>query len=152
MAADIPYISKESRVTIHSPLYPDRTFTGKITHISDTIDAKLRTIKIRVQVDNSEGQLKPNMYIQGVIENLSPEESVLAVPEEAIQNLNGEKVVFILEEEDVFAARHVQLGRGIGDMRIITAGLEKGERIALKGAFYIKTELTKATFGTTHVH
>ncbi|MGB3863707.1 MAG: efflux RND transporter periplasmic adaptor subunit, partial [Candidatus Aminicenantaceae bacterium] len=66
---DIPYISKESSVYILSPLYPEKKFPGKITYISETIDEKLRTVKIRVEVPNSEGLLKPNMYIQGVLEN-----------------------------------------------------------------------------------
>ena len=149
---DLPFISKNSSVTILSPLYPDFQFEGKITSISETIDEKLRTVKIRVEVDNSEGRLKPNMYIQGKIENISVEDDILVVPEEAIQNLNGEKVVFLLEEEDVFTARHIQLGQSLGNMRIITAGLSLEDKIAIKGAFYLKTELTKATFGQTHVH
>ena len=149
---DLPFISKNSSVTILSPLYHDFQFEGKITSISETIDEKLRTVKIRVEVDNSEGRLKPNMYIQGKIENISVEDDILVVPEEAIQNLNGEKVVFLLEEEDVFTARHIQLGQSLGNMRIITAGLSLEDKIAIKGAFYLKTELTKATFGQTHVH
>jgi cobalt-zinc-cadmium efflux system membrane fusion protein len=149
---DLPFISKNSTVTILSPLYPDFQFEGIITSISETVDEKLRTIKIRVEVDNSEGRLKPNMYIQGKIDNISGEDDILVIPEDAVQNLNGEKVVFVLEEEDVFTARHIQLGQSIGNMRIITEGLGLEDKIAIKGAFYLKTELTKATFGHTHVH
>ncbi|UCE21887.1 MAG: efflux RND transporter periplasmic adaptor subunit, partial [Candidatus Aminicenantes bacterium] len=149
---DLPFISKDSQVTIHSSLYPDKEFAGKITTISETIDEKLRTIKIRVEVKNDDGLLKPNMYIQGVIENRSVGQKLLAVPEEAVQTLNGEKIVFILEEKDVFAVTHVELGGKVGNMRIIAKGLEEGQRIVIKGAFNLKAELNKGTFGHTHVH
>lgn len=149
---DIPYISKESRVHILSSLYPEKKFPGQITYISETIDEKLRTVKIRVEVPNTEGLLKPNMYIQGIVENQADGKNVLAVPEEAIQNMNGEKVVFVMESKDVFAARHVQIGNKIGDRRIITEGLKPDDYLVLKGAFTIKTELTKGTFTHQHVH
>jgi len=149
---DLPFISNNSKVTILSPLYPGRQFDGKITFIHDTVDEKLRTIKIRVEVDNPGGLLKPNMFIQGKIENLTSKDDILVVPEESIQNLNGQKVVFVLEEEGVFTARHIQQGLSLGDMRIITEGISLDDRIVLKGAFYLKTELTKAAFGQAHVH
>jgi len=149
---DLPFITKKSTVTIKSPLYPEKEFTGKITYISNQIDEKLRTIKIRVEVQNREGLLKPNMYIQGIVENKAAEKKILAIPEEAIQNIDGEKIVFILEEGDVFAVCHVELGEKIGGKRIIIKGLEGGEKIVIKGAFTLKAELNKASFGLSHVH
>ena len=153
---DLPYISKKSEVAIKSPFYPEKEFIGKITYISDTVDEKLRTIKIRVEVKNDEGLLKPNMYIQGNVENRQTEKKMLAIPEEAIQNINGAKIVFVLEEEleeeDVFAVIHVELGERIGNKRIIAKGLEEGEKIVIKGAFNLKAELSKASFGSAHVH
>jgi cobalt-zinc-cadmium efflux system membrane fusion protein len=153
---DLPYISKKSEVAIKSALYPEKEFTGKIAYISDLVDEKLRTIKIRVEVKNDEGLLKPNMYIQGNVENRQTEKKMLAIPEEAIQNINGEKIVFVLEEEleeeDVFAVIHVELGERIGNKRIIAKGLEEGEKIVIKGAFYLRAELNKQSFGSAHVH
>ncbi len=149
---DLPYINKNSTVAIESPLYPGRMFKGQITYISDLIDKKLRTVKIRVAINNSEGLLKPNMYIRGIIENISEVKNTLVIPEEAVQNLEGEKIVFVLEEEDIFTVRHVAIGLKIGSLRIITGGLTATDKLAIKGAFYLKTELTKATFGHAHVH
>jgi len=147
---DLPFITETSKVQILSSLYPEKKFDGKITYISDLIDEKLRTAKVRVEMKNEEGLLKPNMYIQGIIENVSLQRDVLSIPEEAVQNLDGEKIVFIVEEEDVFSVRHVSLGAKIGLNRIVTAGLKEGEGIVIKGAFQLKAELNKATFG--HVH
>jgi cobalt-zinc-cadmium efflux system membrane fusion protein len=149
---DIPFIQKESQVRITCSVYPERYFRGKIDYISDLIDEKLRTIKIRVEVDNSDRLLKPNMYILGIIENRLERKNSLAIPEEAIQNLNGEKIVFIPEEGNIFAVRHVEVGKKVGAKRVIVQGLKDGEEIVVKGAFYLKAELSKSTFGHTHVH
>jgi len=149
---DLPFINKDSQVTIHSSLYPDKEFAGKITTISETIDEKLRTIKIRVEVKNDDGLLKPNMYIQGIVENKAVGQKLLAVPEEAVQTLNGEKIVFILEDKDIFAVQHVELGKKVGNTRIIAKGLEEGQKIVVQGAFNLKAELNKGTFGHAHVH
>lgn len=149
---DLPYVHKNGRVTIIASIYPDREFPGKITYISDVIDDKLRTVKIRVEVDNKQGFLKPNMYIQGMFENRTEQNKSLVVREEAIQNLDGEKAVFIWEEENVFAVRHVTLGNKVGESRIVSQGLSEGDRIVVQGAFYLKAELSKAKFGQAHVH
>ncbi len=149
---DLPFIRKDSQVTITTSIYPGSQFPGKITIISDLVDEKLRTVKIRVEVDNKQGFLKPNMYVQGKIENRVAQKDILAVPDEAIQNLEGEKVVFVQEDGDVFAVRHVMVGYKVGNNRIITQGLAAGERIVIRGAFYLKAEISKATFGHAHVH
>jgi cobalt-zinc-cadmium efflux system membrane fusion protein len=149
---DLPHIHKDSVVTITTSIYPGSQFPGKITYISDLIDEKLRTVKIRVEVDNKQGFLKPNMYIQGKIENRLEQKDLLVVPEEAIQNWEGEKVVFVCEKGDIFAVRHITLGYKVGDNRIITQGLSEGEQIVIHGAFYLKAEMSKATFGHAHVH
>lgn len=149
---DLPFINKDNRIIIQSSLYPERTWQGKITYISDIIDENLRTAKIRIEVKNAEGLLKPNMYIQGVVQNRAGGQKFLAVPEEAVQNLNGDKIVFVLEGQDIFSIRQVELGNKVGSQRIIAKGLEAGQKIVVKGAFTLKTEITKGTFGHAHVH
>lgn len=149
---DLPCINDKSRVTIKHALYPEKEFPGKITTISDIVDEKLRTVKIRVEVMNSERLLKPNMYIQGIVENSAGTGKKVAVPEEAVQNFDGKKVVFVLEGDYVFVARAVELGDKVGEKRIIAGGLKEGEKIAVKGAFNLKAELAKGTFAHEHAH
>ncbi len=150
---DIPHVGPENRVFIRSPLFPGQDFAARISYISDVVDEKLRTLKIRVEVDNRRGLLKPNLYIQGIIEHPASEwKDVLAVPEAAVQTLENEKIVFVRKKGDIFAARHVQVGDRVGDRWIILDGLAEGEVIVLEGAFSLKTELSKASFGRGHVH
>ncbi len=150
---DIPLVTPKSRVSIKSDLYPDRSFPARITYISNLIDEKLRTMKIRVEVDNPENLLKPNMYVQGVLFiEVNDGKGVLAVPEQAVQNLEGEKIVFVRESAETFTVRHVRIGDRVGSRRIILAGLGEHEDVVLNGAFTLKSELSKSKFGSSHVH
>jgi len=149
---DVPFINRESGIVIRSHLYKNRTFNGKISYISDVIDEKLRTVKVRVEVENKDGLLKPNMYIQGLIENESQEQEIIVVPEEAVQIIDGQKIVFIPEKEGIFRVNPVQTGNKIEDQIIITGGLNKGDHIVVEGAFTLKTEFSKSTYGHAHTH
>lgn len=149
---DIPFINRESTIVIRSPLYKNRTFKGQISYISDVIEEKLRTVKIRVEVENKDRLLKPNMYIQGLIENESQDQKIIAIPEEAVQTLEGQKIVFIPEGKETFRALPVQIGDKIENQIIINSGLKEGDSIVVKGAFTLKTEFSKSTYGHSHTH
>ncbi len=149
---DLPLIDEHCQVIIVSPLYPEKEFKGKIAYISDLVDEKLRTVKIRVEIENDAGLLKPNMYIQGRVKKEAGGEHQLTVPEEAVQTFDGEKIIFVLEKENLFVVRHVEVGEKIGEKRIILKGIEEGDRIVIKGAFDLKAELSKESFGHAHVH
>jgi len=149
---DLPFLRENSPVTILSSLYPEKAFPGRTVVISDVIDEKLRTVQVRAEVNNAEGLLRPNMYIQGVLEGPVRWKEALSVPEDAVQNFEGEKIVFVLEEENVFAVRHIQEADRVGGRVIVAGGLEAGDRFVVKGAFYLKAELSKEKFGHAHVH
>jgi cobalt-zinc-cadmium efflux system membrane fusion protein len=149
---DLPFINKESRVRIQSSLYPEKKFKGKITFISDTIDEKLRTVKIRAEVSNKENLLKPNMFILGIIEDENKKEKYLIVPEKAVQNLNGKKIVFLQEDREIFVPLEIKIKEKIDAQAVISEGLQLGQKIVVNGAFYLKAELNKESFGEAHVH
>jgi multidrug efflux pump subunit AcrA (membrane-fusion protein) len=70
------------------------------------------------------------------------------VPEEALQNINGMPVVFVTAADGVtFQARTVNVGtRSMGKAEIVD-GLKAGDRIVVRGAFMVKSEMLKGTMG-----
>ena len=92
------------------------------------------------------------MFITGIIENKDVSKKLLCVPEEAVQNLNGKKVVFIEEEKDTFFPQEVKIANKIDNKIIITEGLKAGQSLVIRGAFYLKAELSKESLGEAHVH
>jgi membrane fusion protein, heavy metal efflux system len=142
---DLPGLSIGSRVQVTSEVYGPRRFEGTLTRIGDVVDDKLRTIKLRVDLPNPGLLLKPNMFVQGALESRGVARDVLAVPEEAIQTIEGEPAVFVATPGG-FAVRVVSVGERVGPNRAITAGLDGRETVVVAGAFNLKAELLKSSF------
>lgn len=128
-----------------------RSFTGRVTYAGGIVDSATRTFKVRVEVDNAAMLLRPGMFAQVRIETTGGGVSNdIVVPELAVQDVNGKSVVFVAHPSipGAFIARPVTVGTRRGDGSVpITSGLRIGERIATSGAFQLKAELTKASFG-----
>ena len=65
--SDLPWIRYGQEVEFTTEAYPGEVFKGRISFIDPVLDAKTRTIKLRVNVDNHEGELKPEMFVRAVV-------------------------------------------------------------------------------------
>lgn len=123
---------------------------GKIFYISPIVDEKTRTTTARVKLENQNGFWKPGMFIAAqVLTDVQKVEYAVAV--KAIQNFESQKVIFI-QEVDGFVPRPVTIGRSNADYVEIVSGVSGGENYIAQGAFVIKSELLKESFGGGHGH
>lgn len=133
-------------------------YEGSIAFISPMVDAATRTAQVRIEVRNGEQGpvLKPGMFAQVEIVATDPSAgetaAVVAVPEQAVQTVEGGPSVFVPVpgEENTFAKRSVTVGKSVGGLIPIYTGLVEGERFVAAGTFILKAELGKA--GAEHVH
>jgi cobalt-zinc-cadmium efflux system membrane fusion protein len=148
---DLPRIRDGASARIVPNAFPTRTFTGRVTYAGGVVDSATRTFKVRVEVNNDALLLRPGMFAQVHIETTdAASRNEIVVPEVAVQELNGKQVVFVSHPTapGTFTARTVTVGARRGEGAIaIMSGLRAGERIATSGAFQLKAELTKASFG-----
>ena len=140
---DLAKVRRGQGATVIVGAFPDQKFRGRITYLADLVDESTRTIKARVEVANPGRKLKPEMFATVELTLVADAPPVLAVPEEAVQELDGKKLVFVAENETEFEARAVELGRASGGLVEVVSGLKEGERYAAKGAFTLKSELKK---------
>ena len=133
--------------------YPGEQFHGEVTYAGGVVDTSSRTFKVRVEVDNRGLRLRPGMFAQVEIAT-APGTSVVAggplvVPEMSVQDLNDKTVVFVRgETPGRFYVRNVVVGsRARGGYSTIAEGLRLGETIVTKGAFQLRAQLLKGTFG-----
>jgi cobalt-zinc-cadmium efflux system membrane fusion protein len=132
--------------------FPDQKLRGRITYIADLVDESTRTVKARIEVANPGRKLKPEMFATVELALAADAPPVLAVPEDALQDLDGKKVVFVAGNDAEFAARQVQPGRTASGLVEIISGLKEGERYAVKGSFILKSELKKGEVVDEHGH
>ena len=123
---------------------------GKISYISPIIDEATRTATARVSLDNNTGKWKPGMFVTAEVLTLE-QEVPLAVAKNAIQSFEGRAVVFVQDKEG-FRPQPVTVGIQNDKAVQILSGLHAGETYIAKGAFTIKAELMKESFGGGHGH
>jgi cobalt-zinc-cadmium efflux system membrane fusion protein len=143
---DLAKITREGSASINVDAYPTRTFTGRITHVSDLIDPATRAAKVRCVVDNRDGALKLDMFAKVVLGTVD-ERQALAVPADAVQQVDGQAVVFVRQSATRFERHNVQVGRRAGGLVEILGGLDEGQMVVGKGSFYLKTALLRERIG-----
>ncbi len=141
---DLAKVHKGQAAIVSVSAFPDQKLKGRITYIADLVDEATRTVKARVAVANPGRKLKPEMFATVELTLPADAAAVLSVPEEALQDVDGNKVIFVVDDKgDEFVPRKVEPGRTAGGMVEIVSGLKEGERYAIKGAFILKSELKK---------
>jgi cobalt-zinc-cadmium efflux system membrane fusion protein len=143
---DLPQLAAGRAVRIRTGVYPDRSWDGRITYVGDTVDERSRTVKVRVETRNDGLLLKPNMFVQGEIAGAAgSRRDVLTVPDEAVQTINGETVVFVRVASGRFVATPVEVAERRGSRRVVLRGLDGAEAVVVSGAFNLKAELLKSS-------
>lgn len=146
---DVAKIANGGNVTVRVDAYPDRTFIGKVTHISDLIDPATRAAKVRCVVENRDGALKLDMFAKVALGTTEVRQSI-TVPADAVQLVDNQSVVFVKQSDTKFERKAVQVGRRMGDVVEILGGLDRGQPIVTKGSFYLKTALLRERIGDEH--
>lgn len=138
-------------VRLHVAALPGRVIEGHIASVPPKMDEATRTAEVRVDVKDAKG-LRPGMYAQAEVVMGEAQPPILAVPQDAVQTVEGGPAVFVPvpNEENTFAKRAVRLGPPVGSMLPVLDGLAEGEPYVTAGSFLLKAELGKA--GAAHEH
>ena len=126
--------------------YPNQQFTGKVTYVSDFLDPRTRTARVRCEVPNRDMRLKLDMYANVNLPTTFSRRA-LAVPVGAIQEVGDKTVVFVRKTATQFEPRWVSAGNTVRDLVEITHGLAEGEPVVKAGAFHLKSILVGKDLG-----
>jgi cobalt-zinc-cadmium efflux system membrane fusion protein len=143
---DAGKINSKTAADFLASSFPGEPFKGKVTYIGQVIDEKTRTITIRAEFSNATGKLKPQMFGELRIPNEN-NSTALLVPAEALIKIDNTDYIFIQKEDTAFEKIPVSFCCAQNELVEITKGLKEGDKIVVKGAFYLKSELLKASLG-----
>ncbi|MGD9993647.1 MAG: efflux RND transporter periplasmic adaptor subunit [Salinivirgaceae bacterium] len=139
--SDLAWVKKGNKVDFTVASLPGESFINTITYLDPVIDPKTRVAKARVEYNNANGKLKPEMFASGVVEaELKGKSKLLVVPKTAVMWTGKRSVVYIKSSSEQgvsFIMREVTLGAALGESYIIESGLMEGEEIAVNGTFSI---------------
>lgn len=144
---DLSFVKVGQAVEVMSIAYPANIFDGKVVFISPEVHEESKSIKVRVDVDNSDHLLKLGMSISGELIHQEEREGLI-VPKSAIQMVSDKNIVFVPNNDIEIEVREVHLGHSHHDEVEITTGLNESESVVTQGSFYLKSELEKESFGS----
>lgn len=136
------WVSEGSKVEYTVRSLPGETFEGEISFIDPMLNSRTRVATARVEVDNSRGRLKPEMFVSGTVKSNIGEAgaSEIVVPKSAVLWTGTRSLVYLKENVGNrigFKLREVVLGPSLGDAYIIEKGLQGGEEIVVNGTFTV---------------
>ncbi len=135
---ELPRISVGQAARMKLAYWPDRTWSGTVTYIYPAVDEKTRTVKVRIELDNPRGELKPEMFADVTVHGRTRE--VLGIPDDAVLDSGTRKLVFVALGDGRFQPRDIAVGdhnKGVYEVR---SGLSTGETVARGANFLVDSE------------
>lgn len=145
--SDLPWIGMGQEVEFQTDAHPGTVFSGKVVYIDPLVNEKTRTVRVRLEVDNSDKRLKPGMLVRAVQkseEGMSVSaESPLVIPATAPLITGKRAVVYVADDkrDGVYTGREVVLGPKAQGYYVVASGLEEGELVVTNGSFKIDSAL-----------
>lgn len=119
-----------------SVVYKDRTFTGEVTVVGSRIDPATRSVQVRAEIPNLEGQLRPGMLL--TVDMLLDQRETIVVPEEAVVPMQGKQYVYLVDDENIARQVAVTVGaRQPGRVEILD-GLLPGQQVITQGVGQVR--------------
>lgn len=118
---------------------PGRTWQGKVDYVYPSLDAKNRTLRVRLHFDNNDEVLKPNMYASVSIYG-GAKENVLSVPNEALIRTGKNQRLIVANGNGRFVQREVVAGIESGNWVEIKSGIKEDEEVVISAQFLIDSE------------
>ncbi len=135
---ELPFVRVGQRATMTLAYVPGKTYRGRVALIYPVLDETTRTAQVRLEFDNPDLSLKPEMYARVEMESDLGER--LSVPDGAVLSTGTRDIVFVAQGEGYFEPREVQVGLRLPDAVEILGGLAEGETVVSSGNFLIDSE------------
>lgn len=132
---DLERVKIGQQVNVRATAFPESTFSGRVILVSSIVDPDTRTVKIRTEVPNPDGRLKPDMFATVEIVT-AVHRTAISIPLSAVLDDGGKSVVFVADGSE-YKKKEVQLGLKSDDRVEITDGLIGGDKVVVKGNYLL---------------
>ena len=120
--------------------YPGREFAGKLVFVYPALEPSTRTARVRVELPNAEGLLKPAMYGEAEVAAGRAGGKALAVPDSAVLDSGTQQLVLVQRGEGLFEPRAIKLGMRADGYAEVKDGVRAGEQVVVRANFLIDAE------------
>jgi Cu(I)/Ag(I) efflux system membrane fusion protein/cobalt-zinc-cadmium efflux system membrane fusion protein len=122
------------------PYLPGRTFLGEVSYVYPYLQRQTRDVVVRIEFDNPDLELKPDMYATVFIKTRPAGEGII-IPDESVIRSGKRNIVFITRGDGKFIPREITLGMALdnGNVQVIE-GIAPGETVVTSGQFLLDSE------------
>ncbi len=138
---DIHFIKNGQRVIVTVNSYPDKEFPGKVDYTGVMLDTDSRTMPVRATVQNPQIILKPEMFANMRVE--IGETQALSIPFESVRKTGEATVAYVVQGNNRFEERKIEVGRRLGASVEILKGLRPGETVVAHGSLQLQGQMLK---------
>ena len=132
---DLERVRGGQEVKVSVPAFPGASFSGRVIFVNSVVDPDTRTVKVRTEVPNADGRLKPEMFANvQIITDLH--KTTTSIPQSAVLNDEDKTVVFIAEGNG-YKKQQVSVGLQNNDRVEIISGLNAGDKVVVKGNYLL---------------
>ncbi len=125
---------------------PGRIFTGLLTWVGAEVDERNRMARARAEVPNADGLLRAKMFARARILTRNAD-GALVLPASAVQQVEGQPLLFVKLADDLFEARAVRLGTKFNGRVEVLEGLKPQEQVVVAHGFPLKSQLLISRLG-----
>lgn len=137
---ELPWVRKGMAATMDLSYIPGKEFKGRVLYVYPYLTEKTRTVRLRLEFDNQNFELKPDMYANIYLNSTLGKDS-LVIPQEAVIDSGVRKVAFVSKGKGRFEPREIQLGMEVnGGSYQVLAGLSEGEKVVTSAQFMLDSE------------
>ena len=150
---DLALVQQGQAAKITVTAYPGKVFAGRVAFVYPTVTPETRTAKLRIELANPGGLLKPAMYASVELLAGRAKGKVLAVPDSAVLDSGTRQIVLVQRGEGLFESRPVKLGIYADGYVEVLDGIQAGENVVISANFLIDSESNlKAALGAFGAH
>jgi membrane fusion protein, heavy metal efflux system len=135
---DLERVRRGQEVKVSVTAFPESSFSGKVILVSSVVDPETRSVKVRTEVPNPDGRLKPDMFANVQIITDMHRASI-SIPQSAVLDDGGKTVVFVADGSG-YKKRVVITGIQSSDRIEIRDGLNAGDKVVVKGNYLLLQE------------
>jgi len=135
---ELPFIRLGQQASVQLSYIPGEIFTGKAIYIYPSLNPETRTAKVRFEIPNPNGKLKPEMYANVEIKVHLGQK--LTVPEGAVIDTGLRQMAIVDKGSGYFEPREVKVGAKVENYYEVIKGLKAGERVVTSANFLIDSE------------
>jgi len=137
---ELPIVSLGQEAQMTLPYQPGKIYSGKVAYIYPYLQKKTRDVVIRLEFENPQMELKPDMYTDVLIKTEVKNEGTI-IPSEAVIRSGERNIVFVPRGEGKFTPREVMLGASLDEGTVeVLKGIAPGESVVTSGQFLLDSE------------